>query len=327
MRIVMTGATGFIGRRLAARLIAQGHAVTALVRRDGARLPEGVEARAGALDDMEFLRGALGEADAVAHVAGEVKSFTAGGFFAVNEGLTAALAEGVRRYAPAGAPLLFVSSQAAGGPCATLPGLRENDQPAPVSRYGFSKLLGERAVMALAAERPVCVARPAMVYGPGDWAFAPLYAFMQRGLLPAFGAAGQRFSIVYVDDLVEGLALALGAASSQGLGGTFHFAGPEVFVWERFAEAFGRELGRHVRVLAIPSWLCLGIALGNTALGLCGLPSSLMTLDKRREAYAGDWLLDCGHTRAVLGWNPRFGLAKGAQETIAWSRAQGLLRS
>jgi nucleoside-diphosphate-sugar epimerase len=325
VRIVMTGATGFIGRRLAARLTAEGHSVRALVRRPDARLPEGVELCAGALDDMEFLRGALSDADAVAHLAGEVKSFTARGFFTVNEGLTAALAEGVRRFAPAGAPLLYVSSQAAGGPCGRLPGLREGDQSAPVSHYGLSKLLGERAVQALGAERPVCVARPAMVYGPGDWAFTPLYALMARGVLPAFGAAGQRFSIVYVDDLVDGLLRTLDAARGRGLGGTFHFAGPEVFVWERFAEAFGRELGRRVRVLTVPSWLCVGIALGNTALGLSGLPSSLMTLDKRREAYAGDWLLDCARTRETLDWTPRADLAQGARESVAWCREQGLL--
>lgn len=320
MRIVLTGATGFIGRRLAARLLAHGHSVVALVRRNGADLPAGIEQRVGALADMDFLRASLADAEAVAHVAGEVKSFTTRGFFAVNEGLTAVLAEGVRRFAPADAPLLYVSSQAAGGPCGRHPGLRETDQPAPVSQYGFSKLLGERAVQTLAQERPVVVARPAMVYGPGDWAFVPLYRLMARGLLPALGTAGQRFSIVAVDDLVDGLALALEAAYSRRLGGTFHFAGPRDFVWEDFAAAFGQALGTGVRVLRPPSWAIFAAAVVNTLANRLGLPTTLLTLDKHREAFAGDWLLDCAATREALGWSPQTNLSLNAKETIAWCR-------
>lgn len=325
MRIALTGATGFIGFRLAARLVAEGHRVDALVRRPQAVLPEGVRSQVGALDDMEFLRASLAGVDALVHLAGEVRSFTASGFFRVNEELTAALAEGLRRFAPAGAPLLHVSSQAAGGPCASLPGLGEGDQPAPVSHYGFSKLLGERATLALAKERPVAVARPAMVYGPGDTAFVPLYRFMARGVLPALGPKGQRFSIVHVDDLVEGLALTLGALVRTGQGGVLHFAGPGEFTWEDYAETFAAALARGVRTVHVPGWALLVAALGNTACAGLGLPTMHLTLDKRREALAEGWLLDCARTRGLLGWTPRRTLPQGARETLAWCRAGGLL--
>jgi len=325
MHIVMTGATGFIGRRLAARFVVDGHSVSALVRRPQALLPEGAHARVGALDDMAFLRGALAEAEAVVHVAGEVKSFTARGFLAVNEGLTSALAEGVQRFAPAGAPLLYVSSQAAGGPCSSPPGLREDDQPAPVSRYGLSKLLGERAALALARERPVALCRPAMVYGPEDMAFVPLYRFMTCGVLPVLGPPGQRFSIVHVDDLVEGLALALERLVRAGAGGVLHFAGPGDFNWEGYAEAFAAALERRVRTFQVPGWALLAAALGNTACAGLGLPTMHLTLDKRREAMAGGWLLDCARTRKLLGWSPRTDLVTGAGNVISWCREYQLL--
>jgi dihydroflavonol-4-reductase len=330
MRIVLTGATGFIGRRLTARLLAEGHAVLALVRREGASLPPGAERRVGALDDLDFLRGALSGADAVVHVAGQTKAFTARGFFRVNEELTAALAEGVGRFAPEGVPLLYVSSQAAIGPGNAAPGLSEDHQPAPVSQYGLSKLLGERAVLALAPSRPVAVARPAMVYGPGDTAFAPLYRCMARGFLPASGPLAQRFSIVHVDDLVDGLCLtiaglAAGKAVAADVGRVLHFAGPETFVWEDYAAAFGLALGRRVRVLRAPGWALLAAALGNTLCAGLGLPTSHLTLDKRREALAPGWLLDCARTRSELGWTPGRGLAQGAREAVAWCREKGLL--
>lgn len=326
MNIVITGATGFIGTRLANRLAGEGHAVTALVRRESPLLSGAVTRCHGALSDREFLRQAVAGTDAVVHVAGQTKAFTARGFLRVNEGLTQAVAEAVDLYAPEHAALLYVSSQAAGGPSNELPGLRETDQPAPMSRYGFSKLLGERAVLELAGQRPVVVARPAMVYGPGDTAFVPLYRCMVKGILPTSGPAGQRFSIVHVDDLVDGLCMVLANIAGRKPGGSvLHFAGPQNLIWEDYAEVFGSALGRRVRVLHTPAPALYIVALGNTLLNMLGLPTSHLTFDKYREALAPGWLLDCARTESAIGFAPRLGLAQGAGETIDWCREKGLL--
>jgi len=154
---------------------------------------------------------------------------------------------------------------------------------------------------------------------------------MARGVLPASGPVGQRFSIVHVDDLVDGLCLAIadlaaGKAAKAGVGSVLHFAGPESFVWEDYAAAFGQALGRRVRVLRAPGWALLAAALGNTLCAGLGLPTSHLTLDKRREALAEGWLLDCARTRGELGWTPRRGLEQGAREAVAWCREKGLLR-
>lgn len=123
MRVFLTGATGFIGQRLAARLADDGHEVRALARRDAPGLDPRAKRVRGRLDDPEFLRAQLSGVDAVLHLAGVVRAFSARGFFKVNEGLAAALAQGFDRFAPEHAVFLSVSSQAAGGPCATPPGL------------------------------------------------------------------------------------------------------------------------------------------------------------------------------------------------------------
>lgn len=332
MRIFLTGATGFIGTRLAGRLAAHqgglGHEVRALVRQEasGSQLDARVKRVRGRLDDPEFLRAMLEGTDAVIHLAGVTKAFTAQGFFRVNEGLAATLAESFDRHAPEHAVLLSVSSQAAGGPCATLPGLRESDQPAPVSQYGMSKLLGERAVLALSPRRRVGVARPPIVYGPGDLAPLPLYRGMASGLLLASGDPGQRFSIVHVDDLVDGLVLLLDALAQGRAGGVFHFAGPQSFDWEEYAAAFGAALGRErVRVLRAPRPLVLAAAWAGALLGCLGLPSSHLTPDKAREAAAPGWLLDWSKAARELGYAPKIALAAGAVDAIAWCRDQGLL--
>jgi len=150
---------------------------------------------------------------------------------------------------------------------------------------------------------------------------------MARGFLPASGPLAQRFSIVHVDDLVDGLCLVIaGLAAGKASGSVLHFAGPESFVWEDYAAAFGLALGRRVRVLRAPGCALLAVALGNTLCAGLGLPTSHLTLDKRREALAPGWLLDCARTRGELGWTPHRGLEQGAREAVAWCREKGLLR-
>jgi nucleoside-diphosphate-sugar epimerase len=237
------------------------------------------------------------------------------------------VAQAVRRAAAPETVLLHVSSQAAGGPCATPPGLDEGLPPAPVSDYGRSKLLGEAEALALAGERPVAVIRPSMVYGPGDRAFVPLYRLARLGVLTAPGDAGQPFGIVCVDDLVEGLIQALEALAGGRLasGSIAYLDGPEISDWRGYARALGRALGRTVRVLPLPIWMLRVAALANEIADRVGLPSSQLTLDKVREAAQPGWL--CSHARAArdFGYDPRVGLDAGLPLTLDWCRREGLL--
>lgn len=328
MHVFLTGATGFIGAALANRLTWAGHAVSALVRpgSDDSRLDPHVRHLAGRLDDDTFLASALKNADAVCHLAGTTKAFSARGFRRVNEDLTIRLVEAVRYYGSARQLFLHVSSQAALGPCAQTPGLAEYDRPAPVSQYGLSKLLGERAALSLAPERRVAVIRPPMVYGPGDMAFLPLYRLMTQGWLTTPGPAEQPFSIVHVHDLVAGMELVLGAlADDRSAGGTYHLAGPEPSCWADYTEAFGAALRRRVRPLRVPLPLLGLAAWGNALVSALGLPTSHLTPDKYSEARQEGWLLDDAHARRELGYAPCVDLNTGAAETIAWCRARGLL--
>jgi nucleoside-diphosphate-sugar epimerase len=328
MEVCVTGASGFIGTALANLLAERGHGVRALLR-TGARdagLAPAVQRIFGSWDDPAFLARAVAGCAGVVHLAGAVRAPSAAAFNAVNQGLARKLALAMRAAAPRAA-VLHVSSQAAGGPCAEPPGLDESRPAAPVSDYGRSKLLGEAEALGLAQVQPVAVVRPSMVYGPGDRAFVPLYGLARHGVLPAPGRTEQPFSIVCVEDLAAGLALALEALAGGGLasGSLYYLDGPETTDWRGYARSLGRVLGRNVRALALPVWVLRLAALGNESAAWFGLPSSHLTLDKVREGSQAGWL--CSHARAArdFGYAPRLGLEQGLARTIPWCRKEGLL--
>lgn len=328
MNILIAGATGFIGSALANELARAGHVVKALVRvgSDISRLDSSVQRVPCAFDDAS-LGAPIAWADAVCHLAGTTKAFSARGFRLVNEVLSQRLVEAARKYGPRDQIFFYVSSQAAVGPSDISPGLTETDRPAPVSQYGLSKLLGERIALSLSQERPVIIIRPPMVYGPGDLAFVPLYRLMARGFLPTPSSLLQKFSIVHVFDLVQGMRLALEAlAAGQSVGGIYHLDGPASCSWADYADAFSQALGRRVRPLCIPAAALWLVAWGNAILSCFRAPTSHLTPDKYREARQAGWLIDGAKARREIGYAPRIHLVDGAQNTVSWCQTRGLLK-
>jgi nucleoside-diphosphate-sugar epimerase len=307
--VALTGATGFIGRAVLARLVGAGRPVRALVRRTPNDLPPTVEPVVGDLRDDSALARLVTGVACVLHIAGATAARGRAEFLAVNAEAAGRLA-GLVSQAEAPPRFVLVSSLAA-----REPGL---------SDYAASKRAGEDAVRAaLGAASPV-VLRPPAVYGPGDRATLGFFRLASRGIAPVLGRADARFSLLYVSDLARLLAEAAIGRVAPGLyepddgtsGG---------YAWPDLAAAAGAALGRTVRPLHVPAaalWVCAAVG---SAMRVAPLRPPILSLGKARELRHRDWLCASSAQPDPAVWRPQVELRDGYVETLVWYRRNGWL--
>jgi nucleoside-diphosphate-sugar epimerase len=300
MRILVTGASGFIGAVLCSQLLERGHEVGALVRRPGSA-PTGTRGLTGDLGDAPGLTRILTaeRPDCVIHLAAEIASQRSERKIReVNVQGTARLLDACLAVAgptPAAGPRLVFSSTVVTGDARGA--LLTEDAPLPVQTpYGRSKQEGERLV--LESGLPAVVIRPSHVYGPGGWYANELVARLrQPGRLAVIGRGKNLWDVVHVGDVAGALALASEQASA---GSIYHVVDDAPITFYDFmaltAQALGVGPPRRV-----PAPLARLIA-GQNAVAAVVRSARSSNAKIRRE----------------LGWLPRFPTAReGIPETLA----------
>jgi dihydroflavonol-4-reductase len=337
--VLVTGASGFIGGRLVRRLIELRRRVSCLVRvisHVGELQSAGVQLVTGDVTERGTVERALAESRAgtVFHLAGFVKARRRDDFTNVNAGgvetVAAACAD---RAAPPN--LVVVSSLSAAGPCAADQLRVESDIPAPVSNYGRSKLAGEQAAARYARAVPITIVRPPVVFGPGDHGVLEILRPIARwGLHVAPGSGDQRLSLIYVDDLVEGLLLAAqkgervreqGSQAPVGQG-IYFIAGEGNPTYTQLGLAMARALGQKPpTVLCLPGPLLRLVGVSGDVIARVLRRPGWINSDKISEALAGSWTCSSVKARTHLGWSPTANLADRLRETAQWYRQAGWL--
>ena len=294
----MTGATGFVGRRVVDEALAHGHGVAALTRR--AQPPrDRVRWVEGALDDAAALDRLASACDALIHIPGVVSAPDRAGFVSGNiEGTRAVVAAAERAGV---ARLVHVSSLSA----------REPD----LSTYGWSKREAERIVEG--SRLAWTIVRPTGVYGPGDTELRDMFRMARLGvaLLPPPG----RVSLVHVDDLA---ALLVALAERQGAREMFEVDDGTALTHAELAHAIGRAVGRRVLPVHVPRALLALAARADRALR--GTAAKL-TPDRVGYLAHPDWTADSARRPPPAVWTPQVPTDVGLRDTAAWYRAHGLL--
>lgn len=321
--VAVTGGTGFVGSHLVDTLCAAGLRPRVLVR-DSAN-PRWISDRPvqwveGSLERSEALARLVDGAGTVIHLAGIVTADSAAEFDRGNARGTVRLVTAVRGGAPR-ARFVYVSSLAAVGPAPGPDGLGPEAKPAPVSDYGRSKLAGERAMTALAAEGWWCVIRPPAIYGPRDTDMFELFKMARRGL--AAIPSGERWlSVAHVSDVVR---CVLAAAGSTDRGRTYHLGEPAPYRLDDLIRRLAAAMNRRVRVIQVPPATLSVVAGLAGPLRRVGLWHTALTRDKAREALERCWTARTADSLAALGVGEQVSLDAGAGATWEWYRARGWL--
>ena len=330
MRVLVTGASGFIGGHLVPELVRLGHNVTCMVRRTSnvdALRGMGVELRQGDLADPISLTEAVKGMDAVVHLAAYYE------FYGQKELYRKLNVEGTRILAAAarkaGAKhFVYCSSTEAIGPVEHPPA-DEETEPTPRFEYGRSKLEAERAALAEGDGMAVSVIRSTGVYGPGnvdDVSYWFIMTMAGGGPMSWFvaGSGEHLIQFAHVGDVVQGLTRVL-EKREEARGETFIIGEDAAYTYNQVYEIISEILGVRPPRLHLPPWLVkLGVApveAVNNVLGRKSFMWHTKTVDSvtSHRAYSVD------KAKRILGYAPKHSLREGLAETVDWYRAHGYL--
>lgn len=327
MNVLVTGATGFIGRHLIKRLIHEDHHIRALV------LPEedlsslelaSMEIIRGDICDYQAVERAAAKCQLIFHLAAKTEASRSSrkALEAVNVQGTAnvaraALHVGARR-------LVFCSSGALYGRAIRNRAINEDTIPTPDSIYGQSKFLAERILLSHHQYDglPVVLARLSAVFGPGATSWLDLFQAIASGRFRLIGAGHNHHHTADVSDVAEGLAL---CGSIKGIeGGTYLIAGSEPVQLLDLIQMIGEEIGliESPRKLPAGPFRLYEIASHH----VYAVTSYRLPRADRIDLFLGDRIFNLSRSRQELGYNPKVSTREAVHRTTEWFKARGFIR-
>lgn len=324
--ILITGANGFVGARLCRKFSGEGFRVIAGVRKtaDLSSLKEiKVEYRYGDVTKPETLSEMVSGVDYIIHNAGITKAKSSKQFFEVNHDGTAAMFSAIAEHNRSVKKVIYVSSIAAAGSSENGRPRSESDEPRPLTTYGRSKLAGEQVALSYKDRFPVVSVRPPGIYGPGDREILTFFDTVNKGIKPYIGDTSRKLQLVHVDDLCDGIYLALTKETDSGA--IFFICENRAYSMKELIGLLEKGCGRKAFPLVVPAPLFKLIACcSEFSFRLVGA-TPMLTREKAAELLAS-WEMNTDRARQVLGFDSKISFERGARETFEWYRKQGWIK-
>lgn len=328
MRVLVTGANGFLGSHLVDLLIESGDVdVRVLVRKtsnltwlEGKKFEKFFGDVGSPGPD---LKAALQGVEVVYHVAGAVKALRKKTFYAVNEQGTGNLLEACLSLKTPPRRFVLVSSAGAAGPSRTDAPLTEDIPPRPVTEYGRSKLAAEELAKKYMDRLSIAIMRPGAIYGPRDIELLPAFRAVKRGLAARLGVSHRSFNMCHARDVAKAVMLA-GVVESAG-SETFLVGGVNTDQNE-LVKAIADVMGKPgVWSPPLPKFLIYFAAMISSLVGQITRKPRIFIWGNARRLLAKNWTMDISKAQRILGYRPDYNLDTGVRDAIDWYRENDML--
>lgn len=316
-KVLVTGASGFLGSHISEAAHEAGYDVHALIRKTSSYRwlkHDWLNIHVSELDDRKTLFSILKDVDAVIHNAGTLW----GAYHKVNTEGTRVVAEesvkvGIKSF-------VYISSLAAGG-SSKGPYAKDGGEPDnPISSYGHSKKAAEQLLYNLRGKLHVVILRYPMIYGPRDTQGLRLFKTFKIFINPSVGLRRRYISAVYVKDAALAAVRALFAP--VGSGSCYNISDGADYTFNKLYKVVGKIWGRKALRIPVPfdlimfgAWLVNDFLKGKTAFN----PDQMGMF---RERY---WLVSPERAISELGWEPQVDIYQGVKETVRWYKEKGWL--
>lgn len=319
-KVLITGASGFVGFHLIESALSKGLDVYAAVRKSSdIKHLKTYNLKYTYLDftNIDNLKKELIEKqyDFIIHAAGTTKAKNQEEYNRVNATYTANLAKAVSTSDVPLKKMIFISSLAASGPLdQTTASISENTFAKPVTAYGISKLLAENQIKDF--DLPLIILRPTAVYGSRDKDIFIILKTFSKGLEPYIGRKEQQLSFVYVKDLTEISVNSLFTSASAN--GTYNITDGNCYTRYEMANITKNILKKRTFKFHLPLPIVRSLAaILETTYGMFNKTPAL-NVEKLHELTAVNWCCDIEKAKKNLNYNPTYNLEKGLKEALEW---------
>ncbi len=333
-KILITGASGFIGSFLVEHSLGRGYDTYAGVRASSSRgylKDERIKFVDLRYADKEQLIAQLrawkeqnGKWDYIIHNAGVTKCDDKRDFERVNYGLTKNFVEALIEADMVPQKFVYMSSLSAwgGGNGKTLEPIMLNDEPKPDTTYGKSKLMAEQFISKL-SDFPYIFMRPTGVYGPREKDYFVFLKTIKSGLEPSMGFKPQYLTFIYVRDLVKAVFLSI---EKNVVRKGYFISDGKVYTNQEYADIVKKHLGKKRTLkVKVPLFLVKGIAmLLDTVCGWFG-KSPTLNRDKYNIMRCMNWKCEVEPLQRDLGFVADYDLDRGVEESIVWYKNENWL--
>lgn len=326
MKILVTGANGFLGSHIAESLLKKGYPVVCLVRKESnkrwlSEIIDKVEVRYSDFLYPETLKNNFDDIDVVIHAAGLTNTFDWHNYYLVNflgtkNILKACLEAGkISKF-------IYISSHTASGPSPTDDVKHENSPTKPVSHLGKSKLLAEEEAMKYISNFNVVILRPTVIYGPRDFNLLPLFKFAKKGFFVRFGDLNRIVNLCYIDDFVDGVLKVLDAKLCSGE--LYYIGGNNEFFYE-IKDTLSKVVNKKLKDVLIPRYLVTITALFYEIIGRLTKTNYALNRDRVLDLLQQNWGITCEKAKRDLNYIPKTALLTGLEKTMLWYQKNNLL--